>query len=404
MKDIFGNKENKWKCKVCDILNENSFTSCESCETPREPVMEKPSIFGQAPQTFKFPFSNDTKPANLQNPEPKIDLKSPFSTTNNENIKFGSSKNENTFNSSLPATSKVNSFGTMNFNFNNQLLNNPTSNETTTSSINHKPAVSFNFGSFQNVSPVNTQNSFTNNPTFPPPTTNTSSSFMFSNFSFPSLSQPNNDFKQPETNTNLFSLNKPSVFSPPDLENNNELDGEQTANDSSSDLILPKVNLPENYVHVTGEEDENEIYNIVRAKLYILDRTEYKERGTGGLRILQNPQTKKYRLVMRRDQVHKVCLNTALTSDIKFDRKDDKRLLFQCIDFSDNTPLPQTLLLKFTDKATCENFREFINNLFNDKTNHIVENKNFNTTKLNTNTSTPNNKSIGARKGLFNCI
>lgn len=398
LKDFFANKNNLWRCKVCDISNEESLSSCASCETPRFSVTEKQNILGQensSPQTFKFPvFNNETvKSANILNTEPKIDFKSSFNTNKNESKNI---TNENSFNISLPATSNVNTFGTMNFNFNNQFLNKSPSNETTSSIF--KPAVSFNFGSLQNTTPVTTQNSFTNSSAFPT-STNTNSSFIFSNFTFPSLSpQTSNDTKQPETKTNFFTLNQP-VFNSPELENNNQLDGEQ--NDSSGDLILPKVNLPENYVHVTGEEDEEEKFNVVRAKLYILDRTEYKERGTGGLKILQNPQTKKYRLVMRRDQVHKVCLNTALTSDIKFDRKDDKRLLFQCIDFSDNTPSPQTLLLKFPDSTICENFKEFINNLFNDKTNHNG-NINKNLTSKKSNASTISKKCSDIKKGWFN--
>jgi len=48
-----------------------------------------------------------------------------------------------------------------------------------------------------------------------------------------------------------------------------------------------------------------------RAKLFRFDTdaTEWKERGTGDVRLLQHNENKKVRLVMRRDKTHKVCAN-----------------------------------------------------------------------------------------------
>lgn len=48
-----------------------------------------------------------------------------------------------------------------------------------------------------------------------------------------------------------------------------------------------------------------------RAKLFrfAADASEWKERGTGDVRLLQSKETKKVRLVMRRDKTLKVCAN-----------------------------------------------------------------------------------------------
>lgn len=48
-----------------------------------------------------------------------------------------------------------------------------------------------------------------------------------------------------------------------------------------------------------------------RAKLFKFDRDgrEWKERGTGDVKLLKHKETKKVRLVMRRDKTHKVCAN-----------------------------------------------------------------------------------------------
>jgi hypothetical protein len=48
-----------------------------------------------------------------------------------------------------------------------------------------------------------------------------------------------------------------------------------------------------------------------RAKLFrfIAESSEWKERGTGDVRLLQHKESKKVRLVMRRDKTLKVCAN-----------------------------------------------------------------------------------------------
>lgn len=52
-----------------------------------------------------------------------------------------------------------------------------------------------------------------------------------------------------------------------------------------------------------------------RAKLFRFDKTagEWKERGTGELKMLQHKATGKIRIVMRRDKTLKICANHAST-------------------------------------------------------------------------------------------
>jgi Ran-binding protein 1 len=60
----------------------------------------------------------------------------------------------------------------------------------------------------------------------------------------------------------------------------------------------------------TNEEDEEQVFKM-RAKLFRFDREsrEWKERGTGDVRLLKHKATGKTRLVMRRDKTLKVCAN-----------------------------------------------------------------------------------------------
>jgi len=69
----------------------------------------------------------------------------------------------------------------------------------------------------------------------------------------------------------------------------------------------------------TGEEDEEVMYSH-RAKLYrYTDRYtdgQWKERGVGDIKLLKHKQTGRIRLLMRREQIHKLCCNHNLTPDL----------------------------------------------------------------------------------------
>lgn len=68
----------------------------------------------------------------------------------------------------------------------------------------------------------------------------------------------------------------------------------------------------------SGEEDE-EILFKERTKLYRWDRTisQWKERGIGDIKILFHPKKHSYRILMRREQVLKVCANHTITQGME---------------------------------------------------------------------------------------
>src|SRR5271155_3440056 len=72
----------------------------------------------------------------------------------------------------------------------------------------------------------------------------------------------------------------------------------------------PVVRLTERVETKTNEEAEEQAFKM-RAKLFKFDREskEWKERGTGDVRLLKHKENGKTRLVMRRDKTLKVCAN-----------------------------------------------------------------------------------------------
>lgn len=72
----------------------------------------------------------------------------------------------------------------------------------------------------------------------------------------------------------------------------------------------PVVHLTERVDTKTNEELEEQTFKM-RAKLFKFDREsrEWKERGTGDVRLLKHRENGKTRLVMRRDKTLKVCAN-----------------------------------------------------------------------------------------------
>ena len=81
----------------------------------------------------------------------------------------------------------------------------------------------------------------------------------------------------------------------------------------------PVVRLTEKVEVKTNEEQEEQVFKM-RAKLFRFDRDskEWKERGTGDVRLLKHKENAKTRLVMRRDKTLKVCANHYGTLDYFF--------------------------------------------------------------------------------------
>ncbi|KAF9177969.1 single stranded nucleic acid binding protein, partial [Haplosporangium sp. Z 767] len=116
----------------------------------------------------------------------------------------------------------------------------------------------------------------------------------------------------------------------------------------------------------THEEDETAIFKM-RAKLFrfVKESNEWKERGTGEARLMQHKETKKIRLLMRRDQTHKICANHYVTSDMTLTPNvgSDRSWVWNVTsDSSDDCAGAQTLAIRFANSDNAALFKEAFEN------------------------------------------
>ncbi|KAK2142023.1 hypothetical protein LSH36_1004g00006, partial [Paralvinella palmiformis] len=138
-----------------------------------------------------------------------------------------------------------------------------------------------------------------------------------------------------------------------------ETDGEGTTPETSFTYYKPLVSLPE-VITKSGEEDESVMFNE-RAKLYRFVEKQWKERGVGTMKILHNEQTDTVRILMRRDQLLKVCANHRIKADMDIDYKDSsdtKTLTWRATDYTDEVPRLEQYCCRFKTPEIASDFKE----------------------------------------------
>ena len=121
--------------------------------------------------------------------------------------------------------------------------------------------------------------------------------------------------------------------------------------EAESDIdFQPIVSLPETYSVKSWDEDAVALFSH-RAKLFRFDVStkQWKERGIGDMKILQHLETKKIRLIMRRDQIFKLCCNHYLTNNMQLKpfQTENQWMWFTPSDFSGDNPQPEQFAIKF---------------------------------------------------------
>ncbi|XP_025408768.1 E3 SUMO-protein ligase RanBP2-like isoform X2 [Sipha flava] len=164
----------------------------------------------------------------------------------------------------------------------------------------------------------------------------------------------------------VFSLNPSSKFKESfeaslNKSRNSATDDSYTEEHDPIPEFQPIIPLPNKIEEVTGEENDTILFER-RAKLYKYVEKEWKEKGIGQLKILKNNDTDKVRLVMRREQVHKVCANHFLYSNMELKSKGDKAVVWSANDFSDAVKVQvENLCARFKTVEDCEEFTRVFN-------------------------------------------
>ncbi|EKM50689.1 uncharacterized protein PHACADRAFT_264095 [Phanerochaete carnosa HHB-10118-sp] len=133
------------------------------------------------------------------------------------------------------------------------------------------------------------------------------------------------------------ALNPPNSLSGADNDSNEDSEGEKgvsfgerlraSKDDEDPDGEGRRLNLTEQEVQ-TGEEDEDTIYQV-RGKLFALsDQNQWKERGTGQLKLnVRKDDGSGARLLMRKEAVYTVLLNATLFKGMKCFLAQDPRYI-----------------------------------------------------------------------------
>ncbi|CAL1276110.1 unnamed protein product [Larinioides sclopetarius] len=337
--EMFKPKPGSWECQNCLVRNDADKAKCASCDTPKSgsatlSTAESTSVFGK----FQFGSSDASVPTfqfGKQTSEFVFGMRPVAQPTT---FSFGhstiSNKENETigFKSALPASSSPAIFGGLT---QKTLSEKNDSVKTTSTPI---------FGSFSSPS-------FTfGSSTISQKSDSESVGFQFGSpqkyeFNFTGV-RPRSPTKTPKSPR--------SPASPSDIDDEEESDYE-----ADNIYFQPAIPLPPKVDVVTGEEDENVLY-CQRAKLFRFSSGEWKERGIGDIKILFDDKTKRIRLLMRREQVLKVCLNHYLTKDLKFEKRGDKSWSWTATDFSENEPSPELLAVRFKTSELADDFKKAI--------------------------------------------
>lgn len=139
-------------------------------------------------------------------------------------------------------------------------------------------------------------------------------------------------------------------------------DDDEEAPESEDVHFEPVVKLTEKVETKTNEESEEQLFKM-RAKLFkfVRESSEWKERGTGDVRLLKHKENGKTRLVMRRDKTLKVCANHYIVPDMKLSPNvgSDRSWVWNAAaDVSEGEPEAVTLAIRFANSENANLFKD----------------------------------------------
>ena len=137
---------------------------------------------------------------------------------------------------------------------------------------------------------------------------------------------------------------------------------EDHEDDNDGPHFEPVIPLPDKIEVKTGEENEEVMFSH-RAKLYrfVAEEKQWKDRGVGDIKLLRNNLTGKMRVLMRREQVLKLCANHQITTDMKLQPNagSDRSWVWSTpADFSEEECRPERLAVRFKNEEIAKQFKE----------------------------------------------
>ncbi|KAK0167289.1 hypothetical protein PV327_004707 [Microctonus hyperodae] len=147
-------------------------------------------------------------------------------------------------------------------------------------------------------------------------------------------------------------------------EHHEESNGVHQENEEEVDLQFePIVNLP--LIEVSNNEEEEVEMLKLRAKLYRYDSSndpaEWKERGTGDVKLLRHKTKHTVRVVMRRDKTLKICANHFVTPwmELKPNCGSDRAWVWSVLaDYADEQLKPELLAIRFANAENASLWKE----------------------------------------------
>ncbi|XP_017484672.1 PREDICTED: ran-specific GTPase-activating protein-like [Rhagoletis zephyria] len=147
-------------------------------------------------------------------------------------------------------------------------------------------------------------------------------------------------------------------------EKQTEDNGDEDSPEAEPELYFPpKVSLP--LVDVKTMEDNEDVVVELRSRIYRFDDSEdepeFKERGTGVVKILRHKETNMYRILLRRDKTHKICANHYITSTMELNKHNnsDKVFVYSTLaDLYDLETNPETFAIRFSNPENAAIFKK----------------------------------------------
>ncbi|KAK7153524.1 hypothetical protein R3I94_007032 [Phoxinus phoxinus] len=369
---MFGKKEGQWDCDTCLVRNEGTARQCVSCQAAN-PNMKGKTSTAPSSSSFSFSFGSSSKQpaatgftANF-NPGPAFQFGTSKEKTSSEGFKFVDSSttqadksSSSNFSFSMPVPAGGFKFGiaeseadALDGQSQNGSASHLLKNIAELHRENEKEAIPSS-----SDEPFDT-GSHENNPLL----TGKPNSFSFADLA--TCSQGSFQFGQEDPTFKGFAGAGQQLFTGVNSSSKTDTSADQEdemykTEDNDDIQFEPVVQMPEKVDLVTGEEDEKSLYSQ-RVKLFRFDTetSQWKERGVGILKLLKNNKNGRLRVLMRREQVLKVCANHWITTtmNLKPLSGSDRAWMWIANDFSDGDARLEQLAAKFKTPELAEEFK-----------------------------------------------